>query len=84
LPLIAIPTTAGTGSEVTRVTVITDKETDVKMMIASRFLVPRVAILDPELTVSCPKGVTAGTGVDALTHAIEAYISRKQQPLTDT
>lgn len=84
LPVIAIPTTAGTGSEVTRVTVITDEETDVKMMIASRFLVPRVAILDPELTVSCPKGVTAGTGVDALTHAIEAYISRKQQPLTDS
>ncbi|MCC3377917.1 iron-containing alcohol dehydrogenase, partial [Cohnella sp. REN36] len=51
---------------------------------ASRFLVPCVAILDPQLTVSCPKGVTAGTGVDALTHAIEAYISRKQQPLTDT
>jgi alcohol dehydrogenase class IV len=84
LPVIAIPTTAGTGSEVTRVTVITDEETDVKMMIASRFLVPRVAILDPELTLSCPKRVTAGTGVDALTHAIEAYISRKQQPLTDT
>ena len=84
LPVIAIPTTAGTGSEVTRVMVITDEETDVKMMIASRFLMPRVAILDPELTMSCPKGVTAGTGVDALTHAIEAYISRKQQPLTDS
>jgi alcohol dehydrogenase class IV len=84
LPVIAIPTTAGTGSEVTRVMVITDEETDVKMMIASRFLVPRVAILDPELTLSCPKGVTAGTGVDALTHAIEAYISRKRQPLTDS
>lgn len=84
LPVIAIPTTAGTGSEVTRVMVITDEETDVKMMIASRFLVPRVAILDPELTLSCPKGVTAGTGVDALTHAIEAYISRQRQPLTDS
>jgi alcohol dehydrogenase class IV len=84
LPVIAIPTTAGTGSEVTRVTVITDQDTDVKMMIASRFLVPRVAILDPKLTVSCPQSVTAGTGVDALTHAIEAYISRVSQPLTDT
>jgi 1,3-propanediol dehydrogenase len=84
LPLIAIPTTAGTGSEVTKVTVITDTKNDVKMMISQPELLPAVAIVDPLLTVSCPPNVTAATGVDALCHAIEAYISRRAQPVTDT
>jgi len=83
IPVIAIPTTAGTGSEVTKVTVITDIETNIKMMLADASLLPAVAIVDPNLTVSCPKSVTAATGVDALCHAIEAYISRKAHPVTD-
>jgi len=83
LPLVAIPTTAGTGSEVTRVTVITDTATEVKMMIAKPELVPAVAIVDPELTLSCPPHVTAATGIDALCHAMEAYISRRAHPVTD-
>lgn len=83
LPLIAIPTTAGTGSEVTKFTIITDTRTDVKMLIGSPLLIPTVAIVDPDLTLSVPPRVTADTGVDALTHAIEAYISRRAQPLTN-
>ncbi|NNV07874.1 iron-containing alcohol dehydrogenase [Geobacillus sp. C56-T2] len=83
VPLIAIPTTAGTGSEVTKVTVIIDTKTDVKMMISQPALLPAVAIVDPLLTVSCPPSVTAATGVDALCHAIEAYISRRAHPVTD-
>jgi alcohol dehydrogenase class IV len=83
LPLIAVPTTAGTGSEVTKVTVIIDTKTNVKMMISQPELLPAVAIVDPLLTVSCPPAVTAATGVDALCHAIEAYISRRAHPLTD-
>jgi alcohol dehydrogenase class IV len=84
LPLIAIPTTAGTGSEVTKVTVIIDTVNDVKMMISQPELMPRIAIVDPLLTLSCPPHVTAATGVDALCHAVEAYLSRKAHPLTDT
>jgi alcohol dehydrogenase class IV len=84
LPVIAVPTTAGTGSEVTRVAVITDEDRDVKMMFASRHLVCRAAIVDPLLTHSMPPSLTAAVGVDALTHAIEAYVSRRAQPLTDT
>ncbi|BBW96347.1 iron-containing alcohol dehydrogenase [Geobacillus icigianus] len=83
VPLIAIPTTAGTGSEVTKVTVIIDTKTDVKMMISQPALLPAVAIVDPLLTVSCPPSVTAATGVDALCHAIEAYISRRAHPVTN-
>ncbi|TVY11062.1 iron-containing alcohol dehydrogenase [Paenibacillus cremeus] len=83
LPLIAIPTTAGTGSEVTKVTVITDTRTDEKMMIAQPELLPRVALVDPLLTLSCPPHVTAATGIDALSHAVEAYLSRKAHPVTD-
>ncbi len=82
-PLIAVPTTAGTGSEVTAVTIITDTKTDVKMLLISPFLIPRVAIVDPLLTLSCPRGLTAAVGIDALTHAIEAYVSVKAQPMTD-
>jgi len=82
-PLIAVPTTAGTGSEVTAVTIITDTKTDVKMLLISPFLIPRVAIVDPLMTLSCPRGLTAAVGLDALTHGIEAYVSVKAQPMTD-
>ncbi len=81
-PLVAIPTTAGTGSEVTPFTIIT--ETDVKMLISSPKILPTVAIVDPLMTVKMPRGITAATGLDALTHAIEAYVSVRAQPLTDT
>jgi alcohol dehydrogenase class IV len=83
-PLIAIPTTAGTGSEVTPFTVITDTAKDVKMLIASPNILPRIALVDPLMTLQMPPSITAATGLDALTHAIEAYISVKAQPLTDT
>ncbi|HHT7190488.1 TPA: iron-containing alcohol dehydrogenase [Bacillus cereus] len=83
LPLIAIPTTSGTGSEVTSVAVITNKKTDVKMMMKHPNFTPQVAIIDPVLTRSVPPHITAATGIDALCHAIEAYISKVSQPLTD-
>ena len=82
-PLVAVPTTAGTGSEVTIFTIITDTKTNVKMLIGSPFVMPRVAIVDPLLTLSCPRGLTAAVGIDALTHAIEAYVSVKAQPMSD-
>lgn len=84
LPLIAVPTTAGTGSEVTKVTVIINTKTDVKMMLSKPELMPAVAIVDPILTLSCPPPVTAATGIDALCHAVEAYISKRAHPVTDT
>jgi alcohol dehydrogenase class IV len=83
LPLICIPTTAGTGSEVTRVTVITDVETDEKMLIMGLAALPAAAIVDYTLTMAKPLRLTADTGVDSLTHAIEAYVSRKANPHTD-
>ncbi|KYG26241.1 iron-containing alcohol dehydrogenase [Priestia endophytica] len=83
LPLITIPTTAGTGSEVTNVTVITNTKEDIKMMIKHPAFLPKVAIVDPVLTLSTPSSVTAATGIDALCHAIEAYLSKQSQPLTD-
>ena len=82
-PLIVIPTTAGTGSEVTKVAVITDTARDVKMMMLDRHLLPAVALVDFELTLSMPPGLTAHVGVDTLTHGIEAYVSRKASALTD-
>jgi alcohol dehydrogenase class IV len=82
-PLVAIPTTAGTGSEATKVAVITDTARNVKMMILDAKLMPAAAIVDYELTFSMPKPLTAHVGVDALTHGIEAYVSRKANPLTD-
>jgi alcohol dehydrogenase class IV len=84
LPLIAIPSTAGTGSEVTKVTVIINTKTDVKMMLSQPELMPWIALVDPMLTLSCPPSVTAATGVDALCHAIEAFLSRRAHPLTNT
>ncbi|MDR1656466.1 MAG: iron-containing alcohol dehydrogenase [Deltaproteobacteria bacterium] len=83
LPLIAVPTTAGTGSEATATTIITDTVNDVKMLIISPRIIPKVALIDPLLTLGMPKGLTAATGLDALTHAIEAYVSRKAQPYSD-
>jgi alcohol dehydrogenase class IV len=82
-PLVAIPTTAGTGSEVTRFTVISDTETDEKMLIAGLACCPLAAIVDYELTLSMPLRLTADTGLDSLTHAIEAYVSRRANPFTD-
>lgn len=83
VPVIAIPTTAGTGSEVTRFTVITDSERDEKMLIMGLACCPAAAIVDYELTFSMPWRLTADTGIDSLTHAIEAYVSRKASPFTD-
>jgi alcohol dehydrogenase class IV len=83
VPLIAVPTTAGTGSEVTQFTIIADTRRNVKMLIGSPFLIPQKAIVDPLLTLSMPRSLTAATGIDALTHAIEAYISVKAQPMSD-
>jgi alcohol dehydrogenase class IV len=83
LPVVAIPTTAGTGSEVTRFTVVSDTETDEKMLIAGLACCPSAAIVDFELTLSMPLRLTADTGIDSLTHAIEAYVSRRASPYTD-
>jgi alcohol dehydrogenase class IV len=83
LPVIAIPTTAGTGSEATRFTVITDVERDEKMLIAGLGALPLAAIVDYELTYSVPPRTTADTGVDSLTHALEAYVSRHANPTSD-
>ena len=82
-PVVAIPTTAGTGSEVTQFTIIADTKDDVKMLIGSEYVIPKIAINDPALTMSVPAKTTAATGIDALTHAIEAYTSRRHQPISD-
>lgn len=82
-PLIAIPTTSGTASEVTAFSVVTDTVRTKKMVIAGQFVGATVALADPLLTVGMPKAVTAATGMDALTHAIEAYVSRAAMPPTD-
>lgn len=84
LPLIAIPTTAGTGSELTKVAVITDTDRDVKMMMLSAPLQPRAAIQDFELTLSMPAPLTAAVGVDTFTHGLEAFVSRKANAMSDT
>jgi alcohol dehydrogenase class IV len=82
-PHLAIPTTAGTGSEVTRFTVITDAERGEKLLLAGDTLLPSAAVVDYELTLSMPARLTADTGTDSLTHAIEAFVSRKANPFTD-
>ncbi len=81
-PLVAIPTTAGTGSESTLVAVIFDRETNTKVSFSDRYLLPDLAILDPELTLSLPPELTASTGMDALTHAIESTISIDWSPVS--
>jgi len=80
---IAIPTTAGTGSEVTGYSVITDKKREIKLPLVDKLMLPDIAILDPELIASVPAGVTAATGMDVLTHSIESYVSKKQNPFSD-
>jgi alcohol dehydrogenase class IV len=82
-PLVLLPTTAGTGSEFTPIAIFTDTAAGLKKGVVSPHLIADVAIVDPELTVSCPPAVTAATGMDALTHAIEAYTAVKATPLTD-
>lgn len=84
LPLIAIPTTAGTGSEVTCVSVLSDHANGKKAPIVSEGFYPVAAIIDPELTYTMPPQVTAGTGIDVLSHAIEGYWSKGHQPICDT
>jgi alcohol dehydrogenase class IV len=83
LPVIAVPTTAGSGSEATQFTVITDDATDEKMLCTGVSFLPIAAVVDFELTMSMPARLTADTGVDALTHAIEAYVSRRANPFSD-
>ena len=83
-PMAAIPTTAGTGSEATQFTIITDTEKDVKMLLKGKCLMPGLAIIDPQFTMTAPPKITASTGLDALCHAVEAYTSRKAQAISDT
>lgn len=83
IPLIAIPTTSGTASEITNVSVLTDTVKNIKAPLASEFLYPMYALVDPELTVSCPPHVTAASGIDVLAHSLEAYYGNKHQPYTD-
>jgi alcohol dehydrogenase class IV len=83
LPLICIPTTAGTGSEATRFTVITDTERDEKMLIAGLGALPLAAVVDYELTFSLPARITADTGIDSLTHALEAFVSKRANDEAD-
>jgi alcohol dehydrogenase len=82
-PLIAVPTTSGTGSEVTLVAIIAHKEKNVKVAMTSPHLLPRVAVLDPRMTLTMPPRITAATGMDALTHAVEAYSCLQKNPLSD-
>lgn len=83
VPIALIPTTAGSGSEATKFYVITESATDTKKLIANEAVIPKLAIIDPTLSVTAPKSITAATGMDALTHAVEAYTSRKATPYTD-
>lgn len=83
VPMIAIPTTAGTGSEVTAASVITDREENYKAAIVSPYLIPDTAVLDPELLATMPASVAAATGVDAFVHALEAYVSKAASPMSD-
>ncbi|MDP4177894.1 MAG: iron-containing alcohol dehydrogenase [Bacillota bacterium] len=82
-PLVLIPTTAGTGSEATKFTVITDLKKNIKMLLKGDALLPDLAVIDSKFSITAPKSVTAATGMDALTHAVEAYTSKKANPLTD-
>ena len=83
-PMAAIPTTAGTGSEATQFTIITDTRKDVKMLLKGPKPIPSLAVIDPQFTMTAPPAVTANTGLDALCHCVEAYTSRKAQTLSDT
>jgi alcohol dehydrogenase class IV len=83
LPIVAVPTTAGTGSEATRVTVITDGATDEKMLLMGLAYLPSIAVCDYELTLTKPARLTADTGIDSLVHAVEAFVSKKANPFSD-
>lgn len=83
-PMAAIPTTAGTGSEATQFTIITDTGKDIKMLLKGKCLMPGLAIIDPQFTMTAPPKITASTGLDALCHAVEAYTSRRAQAMSDT
>jgi len=83
LPKILVPTTAGTGSEVTRVFVLIDKRDNMKKVVFSNYSIPELALVDPMLTISMPSKVTADTGMDALVHAIETYVSMNATPFSD-
>lgn len=82
-PLVVIPTTSGTGSEVTMAAMITDPDRDLKLAITSRYLLPNLALLDPRMTLTLPARITAATGMDALTHAMESYYCMQKNPLSD-
>ncbi|UOQ86969.1 iron-containing alcohol dehydrogenase [Gracilibacillus salinarum] len=82
-PVIAIPTTAGTGSEITRFSVLSDKTEKAKLSVGSMFNCPAVALVDPELTLTLPPHLTATTGMDALTHALESYVNKETQPISE-
>lgn len=83
VPCIAVPTTSGTGSEVTKNAVLKVPEKHVKVSLRSEWMIPEIALLDPELTISVPPAVTASTGMDALTQVLEPYVSRSANPMTD-
>lgn len=83
-PMTAIPTTAGTGSEATQFTIINDTKRNIKMLLKGKVLMPELAVVDPQFTLSVPPKITASTGLDAFTHAVEAYTSRKATMLSDT
>ncbi|GAB2542560.1 iron-containing alcohol dehydrogenase [Gracilibacillus alcaliphilus] len=82
-PVIAIPTTAGTGSEITRFSVLSDKQAKAKLSVGSMFNCPTIALCDPELTITLPPHITASTGMDALTHALESYVNKVTQPISE-
>jgi alcohol dehydrogenase class IV len=83
IAIIAIPTTAGTGSEVTNIAIFSDTEKELKVGMVSPYILPRMALVDPVLTYDCPPGITASSGIDAMVHAIECYTSRKANSFTD-
>jgi alcohol dehydrogenase class IV len=83
LPLIAVPTTAGTGSEATKVSVVSNLEAAIKKSVAHPFMIPGIVFIDPDLMISLPKKLTASTGMDALAHAIESYVSLNANPITE-
>ncbi len=83
-PMVAIPTTAGTGSEATQFTIITNTKQNIKMLLKGKVLIPSLAVIDPQFTMTAPPKITAATGLDALCHAVEAFTSRKSQTLSDT
>ncbi|MGN8646211.1 iron-containing alcohol dehydrogenase [Gracilibacillus sp. HCP3S3_G5_1] len=82
-PVIAIPTTAGTGSEITRFSVLSDKKAKAKLSVGSMFNCPTIALVDPKLTLTLPPHLTAATGMDALTHALESFVNKETQPISE-